>query len=82
MAARTHRKGEGLLLLVHDTATTPLHPARAEFALAVALKLVRDVREQTSHRSACASLILHRTTLRSIGGSSTDVSGLAPVRAR
>ena len=30
------------MFLVHDTATTPLHPARAEFALAVALKLVRD----------------------------------------
>ena len=42
VAARTHRKGENLLFLVHDTATTPLHSARAEFALAVALKLVRD----------------------------------------
>ena len=42
VAARTHRQGEGLLLLVHDTATTPLQPARAEFALAVALKLARD----------------------------------------
>ena len=42
VAARTHRKGEGLLFLVHDTATTPLHPARAEFSLAVALKLARD----------------------------------------
>lgn len=42
VAARTHRKGEGLLLLVHDAGTTPLHPARAEFALAVALKLSRD----------------------------------------
>ena len=42
VAARTHRKGESLLLLVHDTATTPLHPARTEFALAVALKLARD----------------------------------------
>ena len=42
VAARTHRKGESLLLLVHDTGTTPLHPARAEFALAVALKLARD----------------------------------------
>jgi AraC-like DNA-binding protein len=42
VAARTHRKGESLLFLVHDTATTPLHPARAEFALAVALKLARD----------------------------------------
>ena len=82
VAARTHRKGEGLLLLVHDTATTPLEPARAEFALAVALKLARDIPEQTLHRSACASLIRHRTILRSIGGSSTDVSGLAPVRAR
>ena len=30
------------MFLVHDTATTPLHPARAEFALAIALKLARD----------------------------------------
>ena len=42
VAARTHAKEEGLLFLVHDSATTPLHPARAEFALAVALKLARD----------------------------------------
>jgi AraC-like DNA-binding protein len=42
VAARTHTKEEGLLFLVHDSATTPLHPARAEFALAVALKLARD----------------------------------------
>ena len=42
VAARTHRQGESLLFLVHDTATTPLHPARTEFALAVALKLARD----------------------------------------
>ena len=42
VAARIHRERESLLFLVHDTATTPLHPARAEFALAVALKLARD----------------------------------------
>ena len=42
VAARTHRKDGSLLFLVHDTATTPLHPARAEFALAFALKLARD----------------------------------------
>ena len=42
VAARTHRQEKGLLLLVHDTATTPLHPARTEFALAMALKLARD----------------------------------------
>jgi hypothetical protein len=42
VAARIHREGERLLFLVHDTATMPLHPARAEFALAVALKLARD----------------------------------------
>ena len=41
VAARTHRKGENLLSLVHDTATTPLHSGRAEFALAVTL-MVRD----------------------------------------
>ena len=42
VAVRTHRKKESLLFLVHDTATTALHPARAEFALAMALKLSRD----------------------------------------
>ena len=42
MAARIHREGESLLFLVHDIATTPLHPARSEFALAVALKLAQD----------------------------------------
>jgi AraC-like DNA-binding protein len=42
VAARIHREGERVLFLVHDTATTPLHPARSEFALAVALKLARD----------------------------------------
>jgi AraC-like DNA-binding protein len=42
VAARTHGTGDSLLFLVHDTATSPLHPARAEFALAVALKLARD----------------------------------------
>ncbi len=42
VAARTFSKGASLLFLVHDTASTPLHPARAEFALAVALKLARD----------------------------------------
>jgi AraC-like DNA-binding protein len=42
VAVRTHGKGDGLLFLVHDTATTPLHPARTEFAMAVALKLSRD----------------------------------------
>src|SRR6188508_2593690 len=42
VAARIHREGGGLLFLVHDTASTPLHPARTEFALAVALKLARE----------------------------------------
>jgi AraC-like DNA-binding protein len=42
VAARIHREGESLLFLVHNTATTPLHPARSEFALAVALKLAQD----------------------------------------
>jgi Arabinose-binding domain of AraC transcription regulator, N-term len=36
VAARTHAKEESLLFLVHDSATTPLHPARAEFALETA----------------------------------------------
>jgi AraC-like DNA-binding protein len=42
VAARTHREEQSLLFLVHDTAATPLYPARAEFALAVVLKLARD----------------------------------------
>lgn len=42
VAARMEVQGEGSLLLVRDTATTSLHPARAEFALAVALKLARE----------------------------------------
>jgi AraC-like DNA-binding protein len=42
VAARMEAQGEGLLLLVRDTGSTALHPARAEFALAVALKFVRD----------------------------------------
>ena len=42
VAARMEAQGEGLLLLVRDTASTPLHPARAEFALAAALKLARE----------------------------------------
>jgi len=42
VATRTHRHEQSVLFLVHDTASTPLCPARAEFALAVALKLARD----------------------------------------
>jgi len=42
VAVRTHRDEQSLLFLVHDTGSTPLYPARAEFALAVALKLARD----------------------------------------
>ena len=82
VAARTHAKEESLLFLVHDSATTPLHPARAEFALAVALKLARDstgaditpVRVCFAHPAP--------DNVRSIGGSSRDVCGLPPVRAR
>ena len=82
VAARTHREGGSLLFLVHDTATTPLHPARTEFSLAIALKLARDRRGRTSHRSALPSFILHRRTSRSIDGSFTDRFSLPPVRAR
>ena len=42
VAVRTHHDERSLLFLVHDTGTTSLYPARAEFALAVALKLARD----------------------------------------
>jgi len=42
-AARTQANDGGLLLIVRDVGTSPLHPSRAEFALAMALKLARDV---------------------------------------
>jgi AraC-like DNA-binding protein len=42
-AARSQENDGGLLLIVRDVGTTALHPSRAEFALAIALKLARDV---------------------------------------
>lgn len=42
VAARMEAGGEGLLLIVRDTAGGPIHPGRAEFALAMAVKLARD----------------------------------------
>jgi AraC-like DNA-binding protein len=42
VAARMEGNDERLLLLVRDTGGTPLHQGRAEFALALALKLARD----------------------------------------
>ena len=42
VAARMEAHGEGLLLLVRDTGGTALHPGRAEFALAAALKFARE----------------------------------------
>jgi AraC-like DNA-binding protein len=42
VAARMEAHGEGLLLLVRDSGGTALHPGRAEFALAVALKFARE----------------------------------------
>ena len=42
VAARVDVNGEGLLLAFGDIGSTALHPGRAEFALAAALKLARD----------------------------------------
>ena len=42
LAARMDVNGEGLLLTFGDTGTTTLHPGRAEFAVAMALRLARD----------------------------------------
>lgn len=42
VAARMDANAEGLRLLVGDAGSTALHPGRAEFALAAALKLARD----------------------------------------
>jgi AraC-like DNA-binding protein len=41
-AARVEHSGDGLLLLVRDAGTSPLHPGRNEFALAMALRFARD----------------------------------------
>ena len=42
VAARVDVSSEGLLLSFGDVGSTALHPGRAEFALAAALKLARD----------------------------------------
>ena len=42
VAARVDANDEGLLLAFRDIGSTALHPGRAEFALAAALKLARD----------------------------------------
>lgn len=42
VAARMEAHSEGLLLLVRDTGRTALHPGRAEFGVAVALKFARE----------------------------------------
>jgi len=42
VAGRIDANAEGLLLLFRDAGGTALHPGRAEFALAAALKLARD----------------------------------------
>ena len=42
VAARTETSEDALLWLVRDVGRTRLHPARVEFALAIAVKLARD----------------------------------------
>src|SRR5262245_53946678 len=42
VAARLDARGDGLLLSVRDTGSTPLHPGRAEFALTTALRFARE----------------------------------------
>ena len=42
VVARVESSADGLLFIVGDTGTTSLHPSRAEFALAVALRLARE----------------------------------------
>jgi len=43
VAARTEANDSGLQLIIRDVGSSVLHPGRAEFALALALKLARDV---------------------------------------
>lgn len=42
VAARAENSGSDLLLVVRDTGSSPLHPARAEFGMAIGLRLARD----------------------------------------
>ncbi len=42
VAARAQAQGDDLTLIVGDTGASPLHSARAEFSLAVALRFARD----------------------------------------
>jgi AraC-like DNA-binding protein len=42
VAARVQAEGEQVMLIVGDTGVGPLHAARAEFSLAVALRFARD----------------------------------------
>jgi AraC-like DNA-binding protein len=42
VAARTETNGYGLLFLIRDTGKTELHPGRADFALAAALRFARE----------------------------------------
>ena len=42
VTARMESNQDEMLLLIRDTASTPLHPGRAEFALAAALKFARE----------------------------------------
>ena len=92
VATRTHSEGQNLLFLVHDTATVPLHPARTEFALAVALKLARDctgadiapVRVSLAH-PAPADVSEHRRFFRTqvrFGTGASSMSFLAADAAR
>ena len=46
VAARMESNREAMLLFIRDTGSTALHHGRAEFALAVALKLARDAAGQ------------------------------------
>jgi AraC-like DNA-binding protein len=54
VAARVDARGDGLLLLVRDTGSTPLHPGRAEFALTAALRFAREgTGEDITPRQVC-----------------------------
>jgi AraC-like DNA-binding protein len=72
VAARVDTSGKALLLAFDDVGITALHPGRAEFALAAALKLARDstgheiIPEQVCFaHSAAANTSEHRRFFRS-----------------
>ena len=82
VAARTHRKDESLLFLVHDTATTPLHRRGPNLRWRSRSGWRVTALERTSDLFAWVLRIPRQPTARSKGASSPDRCGSPPDRRR